>query len=299
MIRFDYAEPRTLVEASAALKGHDGLASVMAGGTDLLVEIKEQLRRVKCVINIKRIPGLDALTFDAPTGLRFGALTTARAIELHADVACHYPGLTQAVRELGSIQVRHRATVAGNICRASPSADTLPPLIADGATVVMGDGVTTREMLLEDFFTGPGKTVLRAGDLVLAIQLPPPPAAPLRTGRAYIKHGRRRAMELATVGVAVSLTLDAAHVCVQARIALGAVAPTPLRARAAEAVLEGGTVDAASITRAAQLAMDAASPISNVRASAAYRREMTAVLTRRALEQALAACGMYGLTPST
>ena len=299
MIRFDYAEPRTLAEASLALRGHDGLASVMAGGTDLLVEIKEHLRRVKCVVNIKRIPGLDALTFNTRTGLRFGALTTARAIELNADVARHYPGLSQAVRELGSIQVRHRATVAGNICRASPSADTLPPLIVDGATIVMGDGASTREMLLEDFFTGPGKTLLRAGELVLAIQLPPPPAAPLRTGRVYIKHGRRKAMELATVGVAVSLTLDPAGTCIQARIALGAVAPTPLRAREAEAVLEGSTIDAASIARAAQLAMDACSPISNVRASADYRREMTGVLTRRALEQALAACGTYGLKART
>lgn len=291
MIRFDYAAPRTLAEASLLLKGHDGFASVMAGGTDLLVEIKEHLRRVKCVVNIKRIPGLDALTFDVHTGLRFGALTTARAIELHADVARHYPGLTQAVRELGSIQVRHRATVVGNICRASPSADTLPPLIADGAAMVIGDGVTRREMRLEEFFTGPGKTVLRAGELVLAIHLPPPPGAPLRSGRAYIKHGRRRAMELATVGVAVSLTLDPAGVCTQARIALGAVAPTPIRAREAEAVIEGSRVDGAAIARAAQLAIEAASPISNVRASAAYRREMTGVLTRRALEQALANLG--------
>ena len=287
MIRFDYAEPRTLAEASAALKGHDGFASVMAGGTDLLVEIKEHLRRVKCVVNIKRIPGLDALTFDARTGLRFGALTTARAIELNADVARHYPGLTQAVRELGSIQVRHRATVVGNICRASPSADTLPPLIADGAAIVLGDGVSTREMLLEDFFTGPGKTVLRAGELVLAIAVPLPAPAPARTGRVYIKHGRRKAMELATVGVAVSLTLDASGVCSQARIALGAVAPTPIRARAAEAMLEGTRISPESLVEAAERAMLACTPISNVRASASYRRDMVGVLTRRALEQAL------------
>ena len=287
MIRFDYAEPRTLAEASAALKGHDGFASVMAGGTDLLVEIKEHLRRVKCVVNIKRIPGLDALTFDARTGLRFGALTTARAIELNADVARHYPGLTQAVRELGSIQVRHRATVVGNICRASPSADTLPPLIADGAAIVLGDGVSTREMLLEDFFTGPGKTVLRAGELVLAIAVPLPAPAPARTGRVYIKHGRRKAMELATVGVAVSLTLDTSGVCSQARIALGAVAPTPIRARAAEAMLEGTRISPESLVEAAERAMLACTPISNVRASASYRRDMVGVLTRRALEQAL------------
>lgn len=291
MIRFDYAEPRTLTEASAALRGHDGFASVMAGGTDLLVEIKEHLRRVQCVVNIKRIPGLDGLSFDAATGLRFGALTTARAIELNPDVARHYPGLAQAVRELGSIQVRHRATVVGNICRASPSADTLPPLIADGARIVIGDGHSTREMLLEDFFSGPGKTALQPGELVLTIAVPPPPAAfgtHARTGRVYIKHGRRKAMELATVGVAVSLTLDAAGVCTQARIALGAVAPTPIRARAAETLLEGTRIGPESLAGAAERAMLACTPISNVRASAAYRREMVGVLTRRALEQALA-----------
>ena len=284
MIRFDYEEPRTLAEASALLKAHAGRASVLAGGTDLLVEIKEHLRRVHCVVNIKRIPGLDAVTFDTATGLRFGALATARRIELDADVARHHPGLRQATRELGSIQVRHRATVVGNICRASPSADTLPPLIADGAVIEIGDGASTREMLLEDFFTGPGKTALQPGELVLAIRLPP---APARTGRTYIKHGRRRAMELATVGVAVSITLDEARVCTQARIALGAVAATPIRVRESEAALEGHTVDAAAIAHAAGLAMAASRPISNVRASAAYRREMVGVLTRRALEQAL------------
>ena len=284
MIRFDYAEPETLAEASAVLQAHAGRASVLAGGTDLLVEIKEQLRRVHCVVNIKRIGGLDALGFDARAGLHFGALTTARRIELDASITQHYAGLHQAVRELGSIQVRNRATVVGNICRASPSADTLPPLIADGASIVIGDGATTHEMLLEDFFTGAGKTTLQTGQLVLAIKVPPPPP---RTGRTYIKHGRRRAMELATVGIAVSVTLDDAGICTQARIALGAVAATPIRAREAEAALQGRAIDSRALADAAALALAASRPISNVRASAAYRREMVGVLTRRALEQAL------------
>ncbi len=285
MIRFEYAEPRTLREASETLLSHQGGASVLAGGTDLLVEIKEHLRITRCVVNIKRIPGLDGLGFEPRAGLRFGALATARQIEIDANVGRHYPGLQQAVRELGSIQVRNRATVIGNICRASPSADTLPPLIADGATMVIGNGDTTREILLEEFFTGPGRTVLRSGELVLAIHVPPPPP---RTGRVYIKHGRRKAMELATVGVAVSLTLDDMGVCSLARIALGAVAPTPIRARAAEAALAGARISDKIIAQAAEMAMNASQPISNVRASAAYRREMTCVLTRRALAQALA-----------
>lgn len=283
MIRFEYAEPRTLAEASALLLAHRGAASVMAGGTDLLVEIKEHLRAVPWVINIKRIADVQRLTYDEQAGLTFGAHTTAREIELDEAVGRHYPGLQQAVRDLGSIQVRNRATVIGNICRASPSADTPPPLIADGAMITLGNGAATRELLLEDFFLGPGKTALQPGELALSIRVPPP--AP-RTGRVYSKHGRRKAMELATVGVAVSLTLDAAGRCTEVRMALGAVAPTPMRAREAEASLEGQMIDAAVIARAAKLAQAACKPISNVRASAAYRSDMVEVLTRRALQQA-------------
>lgn len=257
----------------------------MAGGTDLLVEIKEHLRAVPCVINIKRIPDLNRMSYDGKTGLTFGALTTAREIECNGDVGRHYPGLQQAVRDLGSIQVRNRATVIGNICRASPSADTPPPLIADGAFITLGNGTAAREMLLEDFFLGPGKTALQPGELALAIRVPPPP---VRCGRIYIKHGRRKAMELATVGVAVSIALDASGRCTEARIALGAVAPVPIRAPEAERALVGSKLDATALQLAATLAMQASKPISNVRASAGYRREMVGVLTRRALEQALA-----------
>ena len=285
MIRFEYLEPRSVQEASAALKAFPGAASFLAGGTDLLVEIKEHLGPVACVINLKRIAGMDELMFDAANGLRFGALTTARAIELDRDVGLHYPGLQQAARDLGSIQVRNRATIAGNICRASPSADTPPPLIADGAVLTLGDGVTQREVLLEDFFTGPGKSVLAPSELVLSIRVPPPPA---RTGKVYLKHGRRKAMELATVGVGVALSLDAAGRCASVRIALGAVAPTPIRAREAEQLLHGQTIDPDLIATAASKAAHHCQPISNVRASAAYRREMVEVLTRRALTSALA-----------
>ena len=267
------------------LLARHGASSVMAGGTDLLVEIKEHLRAVPCVINIKRIPDLNRMSYDGKTGLTFGALTTAREIECNGDVGRHYPGLQQAVRDLGSIQVRNRATVIGNICRASPSADTPPPLIAGGAFITLGNGTATREMLLEDFFLGPGKTALQPGELALAIRVPPPP---VRCGRIYIKHGRRKAMELATVGVAVSIALDASGRCTEARIALGAVAPVPIRAPEAERALVGSKLDATALQLAATLAMQASKPISNVRASAGYRREMVGVLTRRALEQALA-----------
>jgi carbon-monoxide dehydrogenase medium subunit len=278
MRRFEYYEPTTLGEASALLARFGARAQPLAGGTDLLVELKEQLRRAECVVNIKRIPGIDALSYDAREGLRIGALVTAREVELSSVVLEKYSSLAQAARELGSIQVRNRATIVGNVCRASPSADTLPPLIADSAQVRVFGSKGERAVPLEDFFTGPGKTVLASGELVIELVLPPP--AP-RTGKAYIKHGRRKAMELATVGVAVSLGSS------DLRIVLGAVAPTPIRARKAEELLRGRTIDEKLIAQAADLAESESRPISNVRASAEYRRDMVRVLTRRALQQAL------------
>lgn len=274
MRRFEYFEPATLAEASRLLAGG---GQALAGGTDLLVEIKEQLRRADRVVNIKKIPGIGGLSFDPRHGLRIGALVTAREVELDTVVLEKYASLAQAARELGSIQVRNRATIVGNVCRASPSADTLPPLIADGAIIQLHGANGARELPLEQFFTGPGKTVLRPDELVTGLVVPAPPP---RTGKVYIKHGRRKAMELATVGVAVTLTRDA-----DVRIVLGAVAPTPIRARAAEEILKK---DPKALGQAAAAAMAEARPISNVRASAEYRREMVRVLTRRAIEQALA-----------
>jgi carbon-monoxide dehydrogenase medium subunit len=277
MRRFEYFEPATLGEALALLARYQGRAQPLAGGTDLLVELKEQLRRADCVVNIKHIPGIDGLSFDARQGLRIGALVTAREVEISPIVLDKYSSLAQAARELGSIQVRNRATIVGNVCRASPSADMLPPLIADGAQVTIQGGSGERRVALDDFFTGPGMTVLAPGELVTEIRVPAP--AP-RTGKVYLKHGRRKAMELATVGVAVSLSEN------EIRIVLGAVAPTPIRARRAEELLRGKTLNDELIEKAAEAAESESRPISNVRASAEYRREMVGVLTRRALQQA-------------
>jgi carbon-monoxide dehydrogenase medium subunit len=289
MTRFDYCEPTTLDEAVALLDAGGGRAVVLAGGTDLLVQIRERVRRPAQVVNIKKILGLDTFEFDAAEGLTIGALATTRALETSDTVRRHYAGLHAAVVHFASIQVRHRATVVGNVCRASPSADTLPPLVADAATVrILGpDGART--VAVEEFCTGPGRTVLRDGELVTHLHVPAP--AP-RTGKVYLKHGRRVEMELATVGVAVSLTLDAAGALADARIAFAAVAPTPLRARSAEAALReavgarGGRLGAAALDAAAEAAMAESRPIADVRASADYRREMVGVLVRRALERA-------------
>ena len=274
MRRFQYHEPATLDEAVALLSGSN--AQILAGGTDLLVELKEQLRRADCVVNIKKIPGLAGFAYDAKTGLRIGALATARELEISPIVMEKYRSLVQSVRELGSIQVRHRATIIGNVCRASPSADTIPPLIADGANIRIRGAAGERVLSLENFFLGPGKTVLKPGDVVIEVVVPPPAAD---TRKIYIKHGRRKAMELATVGVAVT------HVPgVETRIVLGAVAPTPIRARRAENLLRSKRLTEELIAQAAAAAVAESRPIGNVRASAEYRREMVGVLTRRALE---------------
>jgi len=289
MRRFDYFEPRTLQEAAALLHRGQGKACLLAGGTDLLVEIKEHIRRPEYVVNIKRIPGLNGIRYDDKAGLRIGALVTARTLETCPVITQSYAGLAQAVKELGSIQVRNRATVVGNLCRASPSGDTAPPLIADGARIRIFGLNGERDLPLEEFFTGPGQTVLGPDEIAVELALPSPRP---HTGKVYIKHGRRKAMELATVGVAVSLTL-ADGLCQAIRIVLGAVAPTPIRARAAEALMHKTALDEAAIQAAAQAALAEARPISDVRGSAEYRREMVRVLTARGLraayERALAA----------
>ncbi|WP_347265883.1 xanthine dehydrogenase family protein subunit M [Paracoccus sp. (in: a-proteobacteria)] len=283
MRRFEYHEPETLEEASLLLTSLGEGAYFLAGGTDLFVEIRERLREVRHLVNIKRVPGLDQISYDGAAGLRFGAMVSAGQLEAAAPVVAHYPNLRAALRALASIQVRNRATVVGNICRASPSADTIPPLVADGASIETFRVSGGRSIPLAEFFAGPGRTVLEPGEIAVAISVPAPNPGSVR---AYIKHGRRKAMELATVGVAVSLETGGG-ICTGARIALGAVGPVVLRAPLAEALLVGSKLDAASIAAAAESAMQECTPISNVRSSAEYRREMVGVLTRRAVAQAL------------
>ena len=287
---FEYFAPDTLEEVVTLLGRFNGRASLLAGGTDLLVEIKEHLRRPDYVINLKKIPGLAGLSYDETTGLHIGALATVREVEVSPIIRQRYAGLAQAARELASIQVRQRATIAGNICRASPSADTPPPLIADKAQVKIFGPSGERTVPLEEFFIGPGRTILARDEIVVEISVPSPPP---HTGKVYIKHGRRKAMELATVGVAVTLTLTHG-LCQEARIVLGAVAPTPIRAAGSEDLLRGRYIDDQAVTEAARAAMATARPISDVRSSAEYRREMVGVLTARAIRQAadLAAGGI-------
>ncbi|NQW23201.1 MAG: xanthine dehydrogenase family protein subunit M [SAR202 cluster bacterium] len=287
MKRFEYLEARTLRQAISLLVRHGENARIVAGSTDFLVRWRAGVWNPDYVVNIQRVAGLSRITYSSQNGLKIGALVTVRTLEQHPAVRRRYPGLAAAAASFAGVQVRNLATVGGNICNASPSGDTIPALLVFGSEcrIVGPDG--ERWVALDKFFTGPGRTVLQTGELLAEIRVPAP--AP-NTGSHYIKHSPRGAMDIATVGVASLVSLSGkSGPCSEARIALGAVAPTPVRAYAAEDVLRGQDISEQLIQAAATAAQDGVTPIDDVRGTAAYRNEMVGVLTRRTLEQAYAA----------
>src|SRR3990170_1883409 len=279
---FDYLEPQTIQEAVSLLTKYDGKAKVIAGGTDLMNLIRTKMIRAEYVVDIEHVPGLDYVKYDDKGALTIGALTTIRALELSAELKEHHPVISQAAGQLGSMAIRNMGTIGGNLCHASPAADTAPSLIGLGATVKIVGPAGKRTVALEDFFTGPGQTVLQRGEMAVEIQVP---SMPRHTQGVYLKHSIRGTADLAIVGVAVIATLDGER-CQNVKIVLGAVAPTPMRARNAEEVLEGKEIDDALIENAAQAAADESRPITDVRASADYRKEMVKVFTRWAIKGA-------------
>lgn len=282
-MRFNYLEATTIKEAVSWLGKYDGKARIMAGGTDLLVQIRNKAIKPEYVVDIGYIPKLDYIEYDAKQGLKIGALTTIRALEKSDKLQRRYPVLAQAAGLLGSMAIRNVATIGGNLCNAAPSADNAPSLIglSAKARIIGPDG--ERVVPLEGFCTGPGCTVFKRGELLVEIQVPVPPAG---TKGVYLKHGRS-AVDLAVVGVAVIVVLEGG-ICRDIKVVLGAVAPTPLRAKKAEGILMGKKMEVGLIEKAAQVASEEARPITDVRASAEYRREMVKVLTRRALNQIMA-----------
>jgi carbon-monoxide dehydrogenase medium subunit len=282
MHSFEYAEPSSISEAVALLARHGDRARILAGGTDVLTALKEGWERPEWIISLGRIPDLSYIRYDEHAGLRIGALTTVRSVETSPIVRSRYPALAGAAATLASVQIRNLATVAGNLCRAAPSADTAPILMALQAEVRLIGPAGERVVPLGSFFTGPGRTALARDELLTEIAMPPPSA---HAGAAYIKHSPRHAMDLAVVGVAVAVTLDG-RLCCDVRIVLGAVAPVPLRARLAEHALIGREVTPALAGKAGRLGAGEAQPISDLRGSAEHRRAMVALLTRRAVLQA-------------
>ena len=283
MRRFEYLEARTLRQAIRMLQQHGQQARIVAGSTDFLVRWRAGFWHPDYVVNIQHIPGLSRVTYSARNGLRLGALVTIQTLEQHPAIRRHYPALAAAAASFAGVQVRNLATVGGNICNASPSGDTLPALLVYGAECRLSGPDGHRQVPLNELFTGPGQTVLAQDEVLTEITLPPPSR---NTGSLYIKHSPRGAMDIATVGVASAVSVDSSGVCTGASIALGAVAPTPLRARGAEQMLRGQQFSPELLQAAAEEAMSQASPIDDVRGTAGYRREMVGVLTRRTLERA-------------
>ncbi len=287
MRRFDLVMPESVDECVRTLADRGPDAKLVAGGTDLLPQLKNAMLRAGCVVDLSGVGQLRQLAHADGGGLRIGAAVTARTLERDPGVRAVYPAIAESGALVGSVQIRNLATLGGNLCNAAPSADMAPPLLAlDAEAVIAGPG-GARRVPFASFFVGVRRTVLAPDELLVEIVVP---AHGPRSGGNYRRHTPRRELDIAVVGVASQLTLSNG-VCAKARVALAAVAPTPVRATAAEQALEGRPVTPELIERAAVLAVEAARPISDQRGSADFRRHLVQVLTRRTLTTALARAG--------
>jgi carbon-monoxide dehydrogenase medium subunit len=282
----DYAAPKTVAETVALLAAHGDRARILAGGTDLLVQLREGRRDLDWLVDVKHVPEANELAFDPQRGLRIGAAVPCYRIYEDAAIGKAYPGLVDAASLIGGIQIQSRASLGGNLCNGSPAADSIPALIAHEAVCTVAGPEGTREVAVENFCTGPGRTVLRRGEFLVGFHLPPPRP---RSGTLYVRFIPRNEMDIAVVGVGVAVALDETRTrCTAARVALAAVAPTPLLVHAAGDALVDGALTDAHIDRAAELARLAALPISDMRGDAEYRRHLVGVLVRGALRGAIA-----------
>lgn len=281
--KFEYHEPKTLSEAGRILGELGAEASILAGGTDLLVNMKQGKTSPRHIVSLSRIEILKEVTRQHGS-LTLGAYVTVAELEDLDVIGADFKGLSEGAGSLGSPLIRNLATVGGNIVTARPAADLPPSLIAYGATVALKKEAGERTLPLEEIFKGPGETVIEPGEILCSIVLRDPP---LYSGGAYVKLGIRRALEISLVNVAAFFSLDGPSGPIQeARIVLGAVAPIPMRSMAAEQVLIGQRPDEALFDKAGEAAAKDAKPIDDFRASAEYRREMVRALTRKALRQA-------------
>ncbi len=277
----EYFEPKSISDALSLLAKHGAEAKVIAGGTDVMVDIKYK-EEPGCLINIKKIPGLGGVRENGGS-VSIGALTTIHELETNALVRDKLPVLWDSAHQFASLQIRNTATIGGNICRASPSGETLTPLLVLEAKGKLAFAEGEKSEPFTAFFKGPGATSLGAKGLLTQIDIPYPAAG---SRGVDLKHAVRGAMDIAMIGVAVLITPDAAKSTLQdVRIGLGAVAPTPLRASKTEALLRGKPLTGGLLKEAAALAASESSPIDDQRSSAEYRRWIVEALTRRGLEQ--------------
>jgi CO/xanthine dehydrogenase FAD-binding subunit len=281
----DYISAGSIKEVVGLLASNNGRARILCGGTDLLVQLRENRRRAELLIDVKHIPELTSINYDHQSGLRLGAAAPCQAICHNRYVLDNYPGLVDAIHLIGGVQIQYRASVGGNLCNASPAADSIPALIVHEAACIIVGSNGTREIPVEQFCVAPGNTVLQKGELLLVITVP---VVKENFGAHYLRFIPRNEMDIAVVGAGASVRLDhAKQKILSARIALGAVAPTPLFVEEAGAFLAGKEITEENIREAGKIAQAAARPISDLRGTEEYRKHLCAVLTRRALEKAV------------
>lgn len=278
MQEFEYVSPETIDAAVDALGANE--ARALAGGTDLVPQLREGRRHAARLVDLKRIPELTAIKILPDGGVSVGAAASLTAVSHHTAITNTYPAVAQSARLVGCLQIQNRASLGGNICNAAPSADAVPALICHDARVMLASSKQRREMAVAELFSGPGRTVLEPGELLTAIILPPPPS---RSAATYLRFTPRREMDIAIAGAGTWIRLDARGAVVAARIVLASVGPTPVQAKKAAAILSGERPTRALLKEAGRLAAEEARPISDTRSSADYRRTLVAVLTERAL----------------
>jgi len=275
----EYTAPAGLAEALQVKQERGAAARVIAGGTDLILRMRDKVLSPSLLIDLRKISLHDIRHEGGET--RLGACVSLTQVLESAAINSRYPALCAACREFAGPPIRNRATLGGNIVNASPAADLVPPLIAYDATILLSSTGGDRVLPLVEFFTGPGQSVMQPDEILTEIRLPELPPSSAAT---FIKLGQRRSMAISQVNLTVRLSTAASGAVSDARIVLGAVAPTPLRATAAEAIIAGKRVSEELLRAAAQQARDEVTPISDVRASQSYRLAMTEVLVRRALD---------------
>jgi CO/xanthine dehydrogenase FAD-binding subunit len=281
---FDLYEPESIEEACELLEKSNGEAGILAGGTDLLVELKSGLIELPKVINLKRIKGLDYISFNPKEGIRIGALATWAQILESDEVAACYPVLKQSAQVMASAQIRNMATLAGNVCHASPAANGPIPLLLYEAECTLQGTAGKRTIPVEEIFAGVQKNSLKPGEILVEIHIPLSPES--STLGSYEKFATRRAMDLGIVGIGGLVKVNNGSFDF-VRIALAAVAPTPIRARKAEEFLKGKPIDDGLVRECAEIASRECSPISDVRASKEYRTELVRELTFRAIKNCI------------
>lgn len=285
-MRFDYFEPSSVEETRETLRRGNGQYKLFAGGTDIILQLRRRVVNTKGLVNIKRLPGIGDWSVEPGKGLHIGAATLFRELEISPAVEERFPALVDSIKVIGSIQVRNIATVGGNLCNASPAADTAPSLIVLGATATfIHNGSATHTVPLEKFFAGPGRSILGPDGLLLSVDVPEPQGM---TGDCFERFTPRSAMDIAIASAASRVTLDPCSGRVKdVAIALGAVAPTPVRAPKAENVLRDHEPSPELLGKAGAIAKEECSPIDDIRGTATYRRAMIAILVQRTLERSV------------